>query len=176
MKSSILRAFASDATKLSVKALRKTALAALQADCDGENVIDKKVLKEQFESCLSSLVEKGKLIEEDGVYAKAAKDKSSKKRKNESEDDAGPVAKSNKSQDENEDDELRIKKVKDSAAAAAAYSSYSAASANSKMDLSKFGEQAWKDGKTVSPQVLQNWSQWYHTAKSYLSYIVNGCH
>ena len=158
MKSSILRAFESDATRLSIKALRKTALAALQADCDGENVIEKKVLKEQFETCLSSLVEKGRLVEEDGIYTKATKDKSTKKRKHESEEEAGPVTNSKKSPDDNEDDELRIKKVKDSAAAAAAYSSYSAASANSKMDLSKFGEQAWKDGKTVSPQVLQNLS------------------
>ena len=176
MKSSILRAFESDATRLSIKALRKTALAALQADCDGENVIEKKVLKEQFETCLSSLVEKGKLVEEDGIYTKAAKDKSTKKRKHESEEEAGPVTNSKMSPDDNEDDELRIKKVKDSAAAAAAYSSYSAASANSKMDLSKFGEQAWKDGKKVSLQVLQNLIQRCHPTKSYVSFVADRYH
>ena len=149
MKSSILRSFDADGEGLSLKGLRKAALATLMAE-DSEGS-DKKTLKEQFESCLSSLVEKGKVIEEDGVYTKAAK--SSKKRKTEEEVDDEPATKVTKTKNmkadrsQDEDEELKIKAVKDSAAAAAAYSSYSAASANSKMDLSKFGEQAWKDGK-----------------------------
>ena len=146
MKSSILKSFDGEENGLKLKNLRKAALAPLLAEEDS----DKSALKLQFEACLSTLVEKGKLIEEDGVYSKPVKDKSSKKRKIEADDSeqanvgkkeksATPVADAN-------DDELKIKAVKD-AASAAAYSSYSAASANSKMDLSKFGEQAWKDGK-----------------------------
>ena len=148
MKSSILKSFDGEEGGLKLKSLRKAALAPLLAEDDS----DKSALKLQFEACLSTLVEKGKLIEADGVYTKPVKDKSSKKRKIEADADSeqATVVKKEKSEtvvpDAN-DDELKIKAVKD-AASAAAYSSYSAASANSKMDLSKFGEQAWKDGRT----------------------------
>ena len=151
MKSSILRSLDADEKGQSLKNLRKAALASLEADGSSDSAVDKKELKAQFESCLSSLVEKGKIIEEDGVYSKAAKVKSDKKRKAETNNDeiVPSNKKSNKVKDEDTDDVLKIKAVKDSAAAAEAYSSYSAASAKSKMDLSKFGEQAWKDGETI---------------------------
>ena len=152
MKASILKSFDGEEGCLKLKSLRKAALAPLLAEEDS----DKSALKLQFEACLSTLVEKGKLIEEEGLYSKPVKDKSSKKRKIEADADneQAIVVKKEKSEavapDAN-DDELKIKAVKD-AASAAAYSSYSAASANSKMDLSKFGEQAWKDGKISRPQ------------------------
>jgi hypothetical protein len=138
---------------VSIKVLRKSVLFSLR---DDENS-DKKALKEQFESCLGTLVQKGKISEEDGVYTKQAKDK---KRKLDSEikeeevnniADDKPVVKSKKGKKEEHDDNdevaLKIKGGKE--AAAAAYASYSALSAASKMDLSKFGEQAWKDGNLM---------------------------
>lgn len=165
MKASILKSFDSEGTGLKLKTLRNTALAPLLEEEDS----DKKQLKEQFESCLATLVEKGKVVEENGVYSKALKDK--KKRKLDADNDdvtekivkkekntadvTGKIIKKEKTSavvDNDADDELKIKAVKD-AATAAAYNSYSAASANSKMDLSKFGEQAWKDG-TFSTQSL----------------------
>lgn len=144
MKSSILKSFDSDGTGLKLKSLRNAALAPLLEDGEG----DKKQLKEQFESCLATLVEKGKVIEENGLYSKALKDK--KKRKLDADTDDGIDENTKKKQSpaviaSDVDDELKIKAVKD-AATAEAYNSYSAASAKSKMDLSKFGEQAWKDG------------------------------
>ena len=161
MKSSILKCFDNEESALKLKSLRNAALAPLLAE--GES--DKKSLKEQFETCLSSLVEKGRITEEDGVYSKALKVKSEKKRKADVDDDAETVTVAKKGKnhlnaavlkkesgataDAGDDDELKIKAVKD-AATAAAYSSYSAASANSKMDLSKFGEQAWKDGEQMT--------------------------
>lgn len=139
---------------VSIKVLRKSVLFSLR---DDENS-DKKALKEQFESCLGNLVEKGKISAIDGVYCKQAKDK---KRKLDSEateenvndiaDDDEPAVKSKKGKKEEDADDdvvaLKIKGGKE--AAAAAYASYSALSAASKMDLSKFGEQAWKDGNFV---------------------------
>lgn len=150
MKASILKSFDSEGTGLKLKTLRNTALAPLLED--GES--DKKELKEQFESCLATLVEKGKVVEENGVYNKALKDKKKRKLDPDTEDVTEKIIKKEKitaviKVEIKDDDELKIKAVKD-AATAAAYNSYSAASANSKMDLSKFGEQAWKDGMLYS--------------------------
>lgn len=139
-----MKSFDSEGTGLKLKTLRNTALAPLLEE--GES--DKKQLKEQFESCLATLVEKGKVVEENGVYSKALKDKKKRKLDADADDVTEKIIKKEKTTaviPNDADDELKIKAVKD-AATAAAYNSYSAASANSKMDLSKFGEQAWKDG------------------------------
>jgi hypothetical protein len=162
MKASILKSFDSEGTGLKLKTLRTTALAPLLEE--GES--DKKQLKEQFESCLATLVEKGKVVEVNGVYNKALKDKKKRKLDADADDVTEKIKKKEKTTSDmnvkkekttaviinDADDELKIKAVKD-AATAAAYNSYSAASANSKMDLSKFGEQAWKDG-TFFPRNL----------------------
>ena len=134
---------------LTAKKLRRSVLALMGLEANEET-------QENFDKTVEKLVEKGKLNENDGVYTKPEK---VKKEKPEKADKADKVVKDKKrkasvakEEEEGEGDEpddpdddapMKKKSAKDAINNAAGYS---AASAAANIDLSKNGEQAWKDG------------------------------
>ena len=139
---------------LTTKKLRRSVLALMGTEANEEN-------QEEFDKTVEKLVEKGKLNENDGVYTKPEKVKKEKPEKADKEDKAEKVVKDKKrkasavkeekeeegdgEEPEDPDDNAPMKKkrAKDAINNAAGYS---AASAAANIDLSKNGEQAWRDG------------------------------
>jgi len=135
---------------LTTKKLRRSVLALMGTDGNEEN-------EEEFHKTVEKLVEKGKLFEKDGVYTKPEKVKKEKPEKGEKEKKVvkDKKRKSSVMKEENEEGEgeepedpedhvpMKKKSAKDAITNAAGYS---AASAAANIDLSKNGEQAWRDG------------------------------
>ena len=141
MKAAILQALKnaaeSNLNELSLKKLRKLTSECFHANGETE---DKK-WRIEFGEVLTTLEGQGKIVNQDGLYSKKRKSKELKEETNT--DDV--VQKKQKNTSEvvttSADDEPELVKKAGSAPV-----SYSASSAKAKMDLSKFGEQAWRDG------------------------------
>ena len=134
LKAAILQTLTSAEGALSKKKLQKASLALVSDSTEAG-----------FVKALDVLTEKGKVQESDKGYVRTQKPAKAagKKRKADNDDNDADDGNTAPPADEgNDDPPLKKKSGKD----AAATGGYSAASSAANMDLSRNGEQAWRDG------------------------------